>query len=370
MKQKIIISTNVRDELQKIWKIHNIKKVFIVCDISFPLLDTYEEYLSLNIPYVIFDQFSPNPLYDDVVKGTKLFKDQECDAILAIGGGSAIDVAKCIKLFAVMDESKVYLEQEFKDNSILLAAIPTTSGTGSESTKYAVIYYEGKKQSVTHDSIVPAYAILDYRNLKTLPIYQKKCTMMDAFCQSIESWWSVNATEESRGYAKNALYGIMKNMDAYINNEEEGNKQMMIAANYAGRAICISQTTAAHAMSYKLTSLYKIPHGRAAFMCLPYIWEYMWDVVKERKDQASIRLKEIFKEIALAIGCESVKDAIDTIFMINDKIFGSNQVKLNMEDIEILTVSVNPIRLGNNPVNLSKEELYNLYSKIIVAYRE
>lgn len=368
MNQKIIISTYTKNELQKLWEKNEIKKVFVVCDAAFPFLETYEEYLSLDVPYVVFDEFTPNPLYDDVVKGVKLFKEHGCDAILAIGGGSAMDVAKCIKLFATMDESEGYLEQEFKDNSILLVAIPTTSGTGSESTRYAVIYYEGKKQSVTHDSIVPAYAILDHRNLNTLPIYQKKCTMMDAFCQSVESWWSVNATEESREYAREALFRIMKYMDSYIENEEEGNKQIMIAANYAGRAICISQTTAAHAMSYKLTSLYKIPHGRAAFMCLPYIWKHMWNVVVDGKDEASLRLKDLFMEIAAGMGCESVMDAVGEIFLMNEKFFSSDQVRLNMEDVDVLTDSVNPIRLGNNPVKLSQKVLHDLYSEIISAY--
>lgn len=370
MNQKVIISTETKKELQKLWQKHGIKKVFVVCDAAFPFLETHEEYLDMDIPYVVFDKFTSNPRYEDVVTGVKLFREQECEAILAVGGGSAMDVAKCIKLFAKMDDSKLYLEQEFKENSILLVAIPTTSGTGSESTRYAVIYYEGKKQSVTHNSIVPAYAILDHRNLNTLPIYQKKCTMMDAFCQSVESWWSVNATAESKEYAKEALAGIMKYMDSYIKNEEEGNKQMMIAANYAGRAICISQTTAAHAMSYKLTSLYKIPHGRAAFMCLPYIWKYMWKVVEGRKDEAAFRLKELFTEIASGMGCKNVPDAIEQIFMMNEKFFSNDNVELNMDDVEVLTASVNPIRLGNNPVKLSEEVLYNLYSKIIAAYME
>ena len=368
MNQKIIISTETKNELQKIWEKHGAENVLVVCDAAFSYLETHEEYLDMDIPYVIFDQFTSNPLYEDVVKGVKLFKEQGCDAILAIGGGSAMDVAKCIKLFAAMEESEVYLEQEFKGNDFLLVAIPTTSGTGSESTRYAVIYYEGKKQSVTHDSIVPAYAILDYRNLNTLPVYQKKCTMMDAFCQSIESWWSVNATEESRQYARKALSGIMEYMDSYIENEEDGNKQMMIAANYAGRAICISQTTAAHAMSYKLTSLYRIPHGRAAFICLPYIWRYMWNVVKDRNDEESYRLQELFTAIAAGMGCENVMDAIDKIFWMNKKYFSGDKVELNMEDVDVLAASVNPIRLGNNPVKLSQEVLHDLYSEIVSAY--
>jgi len=368
MKQEIIISSETKTVLQELWKKHNVKKVFVVCDAAFPFLTTHEEYLDMDIPYVVFDKFTPNPLYEDVVVGVNLLKEEGCDAVLAIGGGSALDVAKCIKLYSTLDSSKVYLEQEYQDNSILLVAIPTTSGTGSESTRYAVIYYEGKKQSVTHSSIVPAYAILDHRNLSTLPIYQKKCTMMDAFCQSIESWWSVNATAESREYAKEGLSRLMKNMDSYLANEEEGNREMMIAANYAGRAICISQTTAAHAMSYKVTSLYKIPHGRAAFMCLPYVWKYMWGVVTASDDEASLALKELFTEIAAGMGCASVPEALDAIFALNKRLFAEDKVNLNLQDADVLAASVNPIRLGNNPVKLSEDVLHQLYSEIISAY--
>ena len=164
MKQQVISTTNVVEKLNDIFKTDNISKVLLVCDSAFDYLQTKEAYLKINVPYVIFNQFTPNPLYEDVVNGVDVFRNNNCDAILAIGGGSSIDVAKCIKLYSNMDDSKLYLEQEYKENDVTLIAIPTTSGTGSESTKYAVIYYEGKKQSVTHESIVPKYAILDYRN--------------------------------------------------------------------------------------------------------------------------------------------------------------------------------------------------------------
>lgn len=367
-KQQVIVSTEIKQQLNEICKKQQIKKILLVCDSSFQYLLPREEYLGIDIPYVVFNEFTPNPLYEDVVKGVKTFRENNCDGILAIGGGSSIDVAKCIKLFAQMDDSKVYLEQEFADNDVLLIAIPTTSGTGSESTRYAVIYYDKKKQSVTHESIIPDYSLLDYRNLVTLPEYQKKCTMMDAFCQSIESWWSVNATSESEEYSRKALTMLIDNMDAYLNNENEGNENMMIAANYAGRAINIAQTTAAHAMSYKLTSLYGIPHGRAAYICLPYIWKYMW----ENKNKMDLIVKEnltdTFEQIAKMLKCDSVSAAIDYLFELNNKLFENNKVIMNMDDIDVLTASVNPTRLKNNPMMFDESILHNLYEKIIVSY--
>lgn len=361
MKQQVITTTKVVEQLNHILETEHRSKVLLVCDSAFDYLQTREEYLKINVPYVMFSQFTPNPLYEDVVNGVKLFKESQCDAILAIGGGSSIDVAKCIKLYSDMDDTRVYLEQEYKDNEVTLIAIPTTSGTGSESTRYAVIYYEGKKQSVAHDSIVPKYAILDYRNLITLPLYQKKCTMLDALCQGIESYWSVNATDESREYSTKALTMIMANREAYLENEEDGNKNMLIAANYAGRAINISQTTAAHAMSYKLTSLYGVPHGRAVFMCLPYLWNYM--------EQKNV-LPEVFLELAQRLGCKSVKEAVEYLLKLNLALFEGNKVTMDEKDLDLLTVSVNPVRLKNNPLQLNENEIRELYKEIMRNYAD
>ena len=360
MAQQIISTTDVKGYLGEIFEKEKIHKVLLVCDGAFDYLQTKDEYMALDIPYAIFNEFTPNPLYEDVVKGVKLFREEECDAVLAIGGGSSIDVAKCIKLYSGMDDTKVYLEQEYKEDDVTLIAIPTTSGTGSESTRYAVIYYEGKKQSVTHDSIVPKYVILDYRNLVTLPLYQKKCTMLDAMCQSIESWWSVNATKESREYSRHALNTLMFNMKDYLDNKDDGNAEMLVASNYAGKAINITQTTAAHAMSYKLTSLYGIPHGRAVFMCLPSIWKLM--------EERNI-LPDVFRDIAYTLGYTCVADAIGYLENLNEQLFENDKVTMNEEDIDILVKSVNPTRLKNNPLELTEDMIRSLYTDIIKKYQ-
>ncbi len=360
MKQQVISTTTVLKKLNEIFEAERISKVLFVCDTAFEYLQTKDEYLKMNVSFTIFDQFTPNPLYEDVVKGVEVFRNNQCDAIVAIGGGSSIDVAKCIKLYSGMDDTKVYFEQEYMENDVTLIAIPTTSGTGSESTRYAVIYYEGKKQSVTHDSIVPKYAILDYRNLVTLPLYQKKCTMLDAMCQSIESWWSVNATKESREYSRHALNTLMFNMKDYLANKDDGNAEMLVASNYAGKAINITQTTAAHAMSYKLTSLYGIPHGRAVFMCLPSIWKLM--------EERNI-LPDVFSDIAYTLGYTCVADAIGYLESLNEQLFENDKVTMNEGDIDLLVKSVNPTRLKNNPLELTEDMIRSLYTDIIKKYQ-
>lgn len=345
------------------------RKVLLVCDSSFPYLNIKDDIENMGVPHVVFDQFTPNPLYEDVCKGVDLFQITKCDTILAVGGGSSMDVAKCIKLYCQMSKDDIYLNQEYKDTGVKLIAIPTTAGTGSESTHYAVIYYDGKKQSITHDSIIPNIAILEPKVLKTLPLYQKKCTMLDALCQGIESWWSVNSTDESKEYSKIAVETIMKWWREYIfENTDESAGHIMEAANYAGRAICITQTTAPHAFSYKITSLYKLPHGHAVSIGLPVIWIFMTDNMQKCIDvRGAEYLKDIFSQISFAMGCQTTVDAISKFQQMLSTMELMRPVASNRaKEIDILSHSVNPIRLKNNPVELSEETIKTLYEMIIM----
>jgi len=367
MAQKIIETLDVYFSLTKILSEAGTKKYLLVCDSSFPYLCIKEDIERLNFPRAVFSEFTPNPQYEEVCAGVDFFRSEDCDTIVAVGGGSAIDVAKCIKLFAKMDPNVNYLKQEFCDTNIPLIAIPTTAGTGSESTRFAVIYYEGSKQSVTSDFIVPNFAILSHKVLETLPIYQKKCTVLDALCQGIESWWSVNSTEESREISKRAVMLIDEHIDDYIfNYNEKASRQIMFASNLAGQAINITQTTAAHAMSYKLTSMYKLPHGHAVAVCLPHIWRYMIDHPENCIDPRGAEyLKGIFKDISNALGEKTPSDAADKFEKLLRKLNIQNPETDKAEDIDILTASVNPTRLKNNPVFLSEEVLKNIYLKAV-----
>ena len=361
--QTILFGINNLEEALK-----GVSKVLIVCDGSYPYLNIKEDIESISVPKVFFDQFSSNPLYESVCEGVKLFNSEHCDVILAVGGGSAIDVAKCIKLYCKMSEDELFLKQPCQDTGVKLIAVPTTAGTGSESTRYAVIYYDGKKQSITHDSIIPNYAILEPKVLKTLPLYQKKCTMMDALCQGIESWWSVNSTEESKQYSKIAVETIIKNWRDYIfDNSEEAAEKIMLAANYSGRAICITQTTAAHAFSYKITSMYGLPHGHAVAVCLPEIWDYMLQTPDCCVDSRGIDyVAAVFNNIAEAFGVQSAQEAVLAFRDFMSEMDLEKPVSISKEkDIAILSESVNPIRLANNPYSISKFYISQLYSKII-----
>lgn len=350
-------------------------KVFVVSDSSFPFLNIKDDIENMGYPHVMFSDFTPNPLYEQVCKGIDLFQITKCDCILAVGGGSAIDVAKCIKLAVLAKEGNAAIipplvsqRLPIDGTKIPFIAIPTTAGTGSESTHNAVMYYEGAKQTVTNDGVLPDYAILEPSVLKTLPLYQKKCTMMDALCQGIESWWSVNSTEESYEYSRKTIELIMANWRKYIfENDDDAAAQIMLAANYGGRAINITQTTAAHAMSYKITSLYRLPHGHAVAVCLPEIWTYMLGHMDKCLDvRGSDYLSEIFEEIAHAMSANTIQDAINCFRIIMDEMQMQNPVSENREqDLKTLVTSVNPVRLKNNPVELDEETIRFLYKVIV-----
>ena len=363
------------DKLQDILESIGCHKLFMVMDSSYPFLNIRDRIEKITVTKVCFSDFSPNPLFEDVCKGIDLFKAHQCDAILAVGGGSSIDVAKCIKLAVLAQEERnalipplVSKQLTIDGNRIPFIAIPTTAGTGSESTHNAVMYFEGAKQTVTNDGVLPDYALLEPQVLATLPLYQKKCTMMDALCQGIESWWSVNSTDESKEYSKLAVELITNYWNSYIiDNDPYAAAQIMLAANYAGRAINISATTAAHAMSYKITSMYKLPHGHAVAVCLPEIWEYMISHPEHCIDpRGKEYMLNIFCLISNSFGTAGPQESITLFRKMMVDMNMQNPVAVNKEqDLALLVSSVNPVRLKNNPVELTQEVLNNIYDKII-----
>ena len=139
-----------------------------------------------------FTDFELNPKLDDVLRGIEAYRECQPDFVLALGGGTAIDLAKLIGSLAIQSEpardiatGRVSIEVAGKP----LMAIPTTAGTGSEATHFAVVYVDGKKYSVGHPSLMPRYAVVDWTLTESLPKRMTAATGLDAFCQAIESIW-------------------------------------------------------------------------------------------------------------------------------------------------------------------------------------
>lgn len=354
--------------------------LLIVLDINKPLVVTgshFEKFRTrgwLNesgLAYEVFRGFSPNPTYEEVLSGVGSFTDAGCDSLISIGGGSAIDVAKSIKLLVMKpdDESDVRLEDEvgqhFDGASDLHylphLAIPTTAGTGSESTHFSVCYVDGDKTSLADDSIMPDAVVLDAALLKGLSEYQKKCTLLDALCQVIESYWSVKSSEQSRWYSAKAIPILMDNAESYLVGDQTAAEQVLEAANLAGKAINLTTTTAAHAMSYKLTSLYGLPHGHAVAVCMPHVWKLL---VERGSEDTHKRLEEISM---LMTGSQVAEDGLGEFERLVNRMGIATTVNGSPVDIHDLVASVNTERLGNFPIKLDSADLEKVYSEIVLT---
>ena len=356
MMQEIIEEKGSIGQLKSVVEKYGIAKPFIVCGKSALGFKKFGFDINDFNNAVVFGDYSSNPKYDEIRNGIEIFDANPCDGIVAIGGGSAIDVAKCIKLYS-------------KDAiNIPFIAVPTTAGTGSESTCFAVMYKEGIKQSIEDKHILPKCVILDSDLLESLSDFQKKCTVMDALCQAIESYWAVKATKESQVIALEAIGLINGNILPYIYGELSTAEKIMKGANLAGCAINFTRTTAAHAMSYKITSELGLPHGYAVAVCLPEVWSFMNNNIDKCVDNRGIEyLQNVFVKIAAALGFDNVDSAILYLKSLLEKLglkpFAKDLV-ISDDIINEFVKSVNIERLMNNPVRLDKGDLESIYKNV------
>ncbi len=285
----------------------------------------------------IYTDINPNPKKSEVDSAIAQLKGKSFDVIVAFGGGSVIDFAKAYRFY--------------RNLTTPLIAIPTTAGTGSEATQFAVVYVDGKKTSLDDPSILPDYAIVDSQFIEHAPLSVKASTAMDAYCQAIESFWAKRATDESRVYAIESIQLCQKNLvSAVTSTDVISNNKMMLASHLAGKAINISRTTAAHALSYKITSKYGIPHGHAVALCLPNL--FLKNIDGLALDQQNVllngigcthnQIKDYFHDLMQAIGLE---DSLD---------------KLSIHNLQEIAESVNPERLKNNPNDLTQQDLLEI----------
>lgn len=372
MSEQIILSAdNAYAGLDAYLKSTGVKSVFLVCGSSirhikgiFDYFESLEARLGIRVIY--FSDFQPNPGYESVVRGAEVFRNSGGRHIVAVGGGSAMDIAKCIKLFSTMEPGLNYLEQEPTSNDVGLLAVPTTAGSGSEANRHAVIYYEGRKISISHESIIPDAVLFDPTVLKSLPEYQRKSTMLDALCHGLESFWSIKSTEESRRFSGEAIALIMNNMEAYLAGDSTAYGSMQRAAYLAGRAISIAQTTAGHAMCYRLTTMYGIAHGHAAALVNYSLWQWMLENIEGCIDpRGRDYLSSCFKELSLAMGGRTIEDGALRFREIFDSLGLGRPETVSDDDYPELIGSVNPERLGNNPVRLGTDDIDRLYHSIL-----
>lgn len=309
---------------------------------------------------VHFSQIQPNPNYEDIIVGLELFRRSGCDLIISVGGGSVIDSAKCIELFSACADCEDYSKAEHKAAEIAHICIPTTAGSGSEATKYAIIYKAGKKLNITHESIIPDYVFLLPQLLCPLSDYQKKATMLDAICHAVESMWSSVSNDESLVYSKMALRLIYENEAGYLKGEEAACAAVLLGSNFAGKAINITGTTLPHAMGYKLTKDYNIAHGHACVLGLIENWRL---VAKNKQlctdSRGEEHLSFVLGELDELLG--GVEEFAGYVRSLGLKL----QKVENAPSAEELCASVDMNKLAKHPVEINEEDIRTMYANIV-----
>lgn len=370
MKQEEYFGFGSIEHLGDILAKNNAKNIFLVTGKdsydSCGARDTISQ-LEPRYTFSRFCDFSDNPKLEDVEKGMRFFHENLYDMVVAIGGGSVIDMAKLISILSVQTgEPLEYItgEKELKNKGRSLVAIPTTAGSGSEATHFAVVYTDGRKYSVANDGLLPEYVILDQQLTVKLLAKITASTGMDALSQSIESYWSVNSTEESKEYSKESIRLILNSLELAVKEPTEKSRaDMMRASNLAGKAINITKTTAPHALSYALTSYFGVPHGHAAALTLGEMLVYNnhvkdSDVVDLRGasyvKRTILELNYLFGTTDSDASKRKIKDLMESIGL---ETHLSHLGIKSERDIELIVNSVNTERLGNNPRILTKSDI-------------
>lgn len=326
------------------------------------------------ISRIFFQCNGSSPRSEDVQSGLQIYLKEKPDMVIAVGGGSVIDTAKLIDFFGpafVPEETCFWRRIPEAKNSVPLIAIPTTAGSGSEATHFAVLYVGEKKYSIEHDLIRPDIAIIDPNLTVDLPAYITACSGMDALSQAIESYWSIHSTEGSKELAARAIKYILSNIVCAVNSPTSENRlAMSLGSHLAGRAIQLTKTTAVHAVSYPMTSYFKIPHGHACGVILPTMFEFVSMVTAEDclDPRGREYVAETLNEIALLLGVANascVPNRLQKLF--HDVGLERNHDSLGIKSKRDLDIIIrngfNPERVKNNPRNLTKESLRGILIK-------
>ena len=318
-----------------------------------------------------FSKYYEIPKLEELILIINAIKEFKPDLIVAVGGGTIIDYAKIANIVDVRDDLSdliINYSYPFKKKFTKLAVIPTTAGSGAEVTSNAVIYVDNIKHSFESELLIPDYFFLIPEFLISAPDKIKSSAGFDAIAQALESLIAKKSNNESYEYAKKSLEISTKSYISFLKNPNlKHAAEMSLAANYAGKAINISKTTAPHAVSYPFTSLYNISHGHAVSLFFEKFLKF--NFLNLHKSETSFDLNDRFKLIFKLFDVKNIDDFSKKIISIKQQAnlvdnFKILNVDLNKNYKEIIK-GINLLRLGNNPVKIIENDIYEIFKKNI-----
>lgn len=331
-----------RDAIEYLHQMKEMKKALIVTDRSLVELGYVQKIIdqlqlrSPQVPYQLFCDVEPDPSIQTVLKGVELMRSFEPDTIIALGGGSSMDCAKGIWLFYEHPDVNFNdLKQKFMDirkrafqypelgKKAKLVCIPTTSGTGSEVTPFAVITdkVEHKKYPLTDYSLTPTVAIIDPAFVMNLPRSICADTGMDVLTHALEAYVSTLASDYTDGLAIQAIKLVFKYLErSYKNgkNDPEAREKMHNASTLAGMAFANAFLGMNHSMAHKVGAEFHVPHGRANAILLPYTIRYNGQKPQKLSTWPKYnyyRADERYAEIAQILGlpASTVEEGVESL---------------------------------------------------------
>lgn len=359
-------------ELPKKIKEDQVKRVLIVTDegiMDAGLVDQLIEKLAEErIRYYIYDQTVPNPTIENIEAATQIYRANNCEGIIAFGGGSPIDCAKLTGACVVKPKKSVEkLRGLFKVFKQLppLYVVPTTSGTGAEATLAAVFSNEetNEKHPVMDTALIPHVAVLDPLVTMNLPRQITAETGMDALTHAVEAYIGRSNTKETKEWSMQATKLIFDNLyETYENGSNiKARENMQRAAHLAGKAFTRAYVGYVHAIAHQLGGFYNMPHGLANAIVLPHVLKYYGEVVYDR-----------LAELADVIGITEANDSyiqkgekfIQAIKDLNHKLAIPNQIE-HIEEEHIPIMIERALREANPlypvPKILKKDDLSQLF---------
>ena len=348
-------------------------KIFILTGKnSFYKSGAYKLFENNNIKQEIklYFKISKNPEVKELKKIIKILYEFKPDIILPIGGGGVIDYAKianCINNITDLEKKIINSEYKLKRYRKLIA-IPTTAGSGAEVTSNAVIYIDKIKFAFEGKELIPDEFILIPNLILNSNFRLKASAGFDAIAQSIESLISRKSNNKSVYNAVKSLNLSMKYYLNYLKNPNiENSYKMLLSANYSGKAISISKTTAPHAISYPFTSHFSIDHGHAVSLTLNKFLKFNYYNLKH--SNCDFNLNNRYKIIFKVTNTKNIVELDNFLENLKKKAkLEDNFDKLGInidKSINKILDGVNILRLSNNPVSLKKKDLvYILKNKI------